>query len=492
MEDPGEGADLWRLMLQHSPIGMAVVAPDGRLLVANRALCEMLGYPVDELTRLGFQELTHADDLDADLALFHRTLAGEIDSYRVRKRYLHADGHVVWGDLSVAVVRDADGQPLHFISQVLDVSEERANEERLGAATAEVERERQTLEAIFDTVNVGLLLIGPDGRYERMNKRHAETMHVPFPRGHEGAAGQLGEVYFLDGRTPMPREDMPSYRATQGEEFDDYTYWVGGDPATRAAYSTSARQVRGPQGERLGAVLAYQEITDLIRAIEVKDEFVASVSHELRTPLTSVLGHLELLCESDELPEGAAAQLRVVQRNALRLQGLLADLLLIGQVADGTLELHVGPTDVASIVREAAEAARVFAHRAGIALSTDVPDQLPVRGDGQRLRQVVDNLLSNAIKYSRHGDSASVTAARDGDRVVIAVADTGMGIAPDELDHVFGRFFRGGEALEQQITGTGLGLSIVGSIVAAHGGTVTAESEQGRGTTFRVTLPART
>lgn len=491
MGGPAEAEDLWRLMLQHSPIGMAVVGLDGRLLLVNLALCQMLGCSADELTRRGVQEITHPDDLDADLAQVHRTLAGEIDSFRLRKRYLHAEGHVVWGDLSVALVRHTDGEPRHFISQILDVTEQRANEERLEAATAEVERERQTLEAIFDTVNVGLLLIGPDGRYERMNRRHAETMHLPFPGGHEGEAGQVGEVYCLDGRTPMPREDMPSYRATQGEEFDDYTYWVGGDPASRAAYSTSARQVRGPHGERLGAVLAYQEITDLIRAIEVKDEFVASVSHELRTPLTSMLGHLEMLCEREELPAEPAAQLRVVQRNALRLQALLADLLLIGQVADGTLELRMGATDVATLVREAVEAAHVTAQRAGITITVDVPDRLPAHADAQRLRQVIDNLVSNAIKYSRSGDRATVTAGRDGDQVVVEVADTGIGIAPDEIDHVFGRFFRGGEAIEQQITGTGLGLSIVGSIVAAHDGTVTAESEQGRGTTFRVTLPAR-
>lgn len=491
MDGPVDSEDLWRLMLQHSPIGMTVVALDGRLLLVNRALCEMLGYAEDELTRRGFQELTHAEDLDADLALLQRTLAGEIDSYRIRKRYLHAEGRIVWGDLSVALVRDAFGEPRHFISQILDVTEQRANEERLEAATAEVERERQTLEAIFDTVNVGLLLIGPDGRYERMNKRHAETMHLPFPAGHDGTAGQLGEVYFLDGRTPMPREAMPSYRATQGEEFDDYTYWVGGDPATRAAYSTSARQVRGPHGERLGAVLAYQEITDLIRAIEVKDEFVASVSHELRTPLTSMLGYLELLSEADDLPAPAVAQLRVVQRNAMRLQALLADLLLIGQVADGTLELRTEATDITTLVHEAVETVSASARRAGIWLGVDVPAQLPIHADGQRLRQVVDNLLSNAVKYSRRGDAASVRAWAEGGQVVIEVSDTGIGIAPDEIDHVFGRFFRGGEAIEQQITGTGLGLSIVGSIVAAHEGTVTATSEQGRGTTFRVTLPAR-
>lgn len=474
--------DLWQLMMEHSPIGMTIVAPDGRLLAVNRALCEMLGYDEEELTRRGFQELTHPDDLDADLALFNAALAGEIESFRLRKRYVHADGHLVWGDLSAALVRKRTGEPLHFVSQILDVTEQRLHEERLEAANAE-------MEAIFEAVNVGLLLIGPDGHYERMNRRHAETLRLPFPEGHAGEAGQLGEVYFPDGRTRMRREDMPSYRATQGEEFDDYTYWVGADPASRAAFSTSSRQVRGPQGERIGAALAYQEITDLMRAIQVKDEFVASVSHELRTPLTSVLGHLELLSERDDLTEEVAYRLDVVRRNAVRLQALLTDLLLIGQVVDGTFELDLAPVDLACVLAEAVEAAREPADRTGITIHADVPEELPALADEQRVRQVLDNLLSNAVKYSRPGGSVTVRLGAVADHVVIEVTDTGIGIASDEVEHVFGRFFRGGEAVAQQVQGTGLGLSIVASIVAAHGGTVTAESELGRGSTFRVVLP---
>ena len=108
-------------------------------------------------------------------------------------------GHVVWGDLSVALVRGQDGRPLHFIAQILDVTEQREHEERLEAASAEIEREHQTLEAIFETVSVGLLLIGSDGRYERMNRRHREAMTPAFPDGHVGEAGQLG-ARVLPGR----------------------------------------------------------------------------------------------------------------------------------------------------------------------------------------------------------------------------------------------------------------------------------------------------
>jgi PAS domain S-box-containing protein len=138
MHGPSDSADLWRLTLQHSPIGMALVGLNGRLLMVNRALCDMLGYDAETLSQRGFQELTHAEDLDADLELFDRAVAGTLDSYRMRKRYLHADGHVVWGDLSVALVRGPDGCPLHFISLFLVVSELKHHVERLKAANAEI------------------------------------------------------------------------------------------------------------------------------------------------------------------------------------------------------------------------------------------------------------------------------------------------------------------------------------------------------------------
>ncbi|MCD4533323.1 ATP-binding protein [Nocardioides sp. cx-169] len=489
MTESSGSSDLWNLTLQHSPIGMALVAPDGRLLMANPALAGMLGYDVDELTSRGFQEITHPEDLAADLGLVARTLEGEIDSFRLRKRYLHAQGQVIWGDLSAALVRSRDGTPLHFISQILDVTDQHQQEERLRRANADLERERQALEAIFETVGVGLLLIGPDGRYERMNRRHEETMRLPFPDGHDGHAGQLGHVYGLDGTTPLTKEEMPSQRAAMGEEFDDYAYWAGEDPLTRTAFSTSARQLRSASGQRLGAALAYQDITDLMRAIQVKDQFVASVSHELRTPLTSVLGYLEILGSRNDLPAQVVRQLRVVQRNALRLEALVTDLLHVGQADEGSLPLRRGPADLASLTRHAVEAVAAVAEEAGVSLEVDVPDRLDTVVDEQRMRQVVDNLLSNAVKYTLRDGSVTVALSEDDGTVRLTVSDTGIGIARDEVDQVFDRFFRGHEARDRHIPGTGLGLDIVSSIVAAHDGEVTLESRLGTGSTFRVSLP---
>jgi two-component system, OmpR family, phosphate regulon sensor histidine kinase PhoR len=487
MDELGDG--LLRLAMMHSPVGMMLVSPDGRMLAVNDAVCAMLDRDHDELLQSRWQDVTHPDDLAIDADLTASVLAGERSSYRLSKRYLRKDGELVWGDLSVALVRDDDGTPLYFVSQILDVTEQRRADQLIADANAVIDKQTRAAAAIFDAVDVGLVLIDKSGRYEQVNRRHLDFMALAYPEGHHGMAGQTGEVYEADGETLMARQDLPSYRATAGEEFDDVRAWVGSDPATRRALSVSARSTRNPDGTLAGAALAYKDVTEFMRALSVKDEFVASVSHELRTPLTSVLGHLELLGERDDLTEEVAAQLRVVQRNAARLQALLSDLLLIGQIADGTLELQSAALDLTTVVEDAVEAVRVVADQSGVMIRTEAPETLPVVADGRRLRQVLDNLLSNAIKYGRAGGSVTVALRRVGDGVELDVADTGMGIADDEREHVFGRFFRGGEAVRQHLPGTGLGLSIVASIVAAHGGTVTVESELGQGSTFRVALP---
>ena len=141
---------------------------------------------------------------------------------------------------------------------------------------------------------------------------------------------------------------------------------------------------------------------------------------------------------------------------------------------------------------EAVQDLRMSAEPLGRLVEVDAPDPVVALVDEQQIRQVLNNLTSNAVKYSGRGDTVTVRLRESEDGAQLEVSDTGIGIAPDEVDQVFGRFFRGRVALQEQIPGTGLGLDIVSSIVAAHGGAVTLESVLGRGSTFRVTLPSAT
>jgi signal transduction histidine kinase len=282
---------------------------------------------------------------------------------------------------------------------------------------------------------------------------------------------------------------MPTYRAAQGEEFDDQLIWVGSDPLTRRALAVSSRVVRDDDGRFAGAALAYKDVTDFMRALEVKEEFVASVSHELRTPLTSIHGFTSLVLERDDLPEEVRHHLGVVERNVDRLDRLVADLLQTAQVERGLVHLERERTDIAAIVRQSLEAIRPSVAAQGLTLATRVPEHLVAMVDPQRFAQVVDNLLSNAVKYTPAGGRVEVVLSVADERVDLVVVDTGIGIGARDRNHVFSRFFRTRQASQQSVQGIGLGLSITKAIVESHGGRIEVESEEGRGSTFRVRLP---
>lgn len=364
-----------------------------------------------------------------------------------------------------------------------------AGRRELAEALETIESERRFSDAILDTVDVGLVLLAADGGYRGINRRHEDFLTLAFPDGHDGHSGQLGHVYDADGSAPLTREQMPTYRASQGEEYDDVRMWVGGDPLTRRALSVSARRVRSDNGDFAGAALAYTDVTEFMRLLRIKDEFVASVSHELRTPLTSIVGYVNILLERDDLPPDVISHLEVVSRNTDRLNRLVADLLHTAKAAAGPMHVVRTETDLAAIVRESVQAAEPMALRDQIGLQVAAPESLMVMVDRQRMAQVVDNLVSNAIKYSLTGGLVQVSLGVDADKVELCVIDGGIGISGADRDRLFNRFFRSRQAEEKSIQGVGLGLSITKSIVESHGGRIEVESELGEGSVFRVRLP---
>jgi signal transduction histidine kinase len=229
-------------------------------------------------------------------------------------------------------------------------------------------------------------------------------------------------------------------------------------------------------------------VSELEAAQAVKDEFLSLVSHELRTPLTSICGYTELLKE-EQLPDDQRDYLNVIDRNSARLLGLVEDLLVMAQIQSGGLPLELGEVILNDLIARSGEAARPFAASKEIALEIDAEPDIAAEGDAVRLSQVIDNLVSNAIKYTPNGGGVSITMTRSNETATIAVSDTGIGIPTDEQDQVFGRFFRTTNARVSGIEGTGLGLAITRGIVEAHGGTISFDSIEGAGSTFRITLP---
>ncbi len=249
-----------------------------------------------------------------------------------------------------------------------------------------------------------------------------------------------------------------------------------------------AERVARAEAESVRRQLAEQN-EQLREADRLKDEFVALISHDLRTPLTSIMGYLELTLEDGELSKRQSGYLEIVDRNAKRLLALVNDLLFVARLEAGELDLHPSKLDLAAVVRQTVSEAEPRAAASGITLTCEAEPVPPVSADRGRIFQLLDNLVSNAIKFTPEGGDVRVSVAQANGAVRLEVADTGIGVDADEQRRLFERFFRASTAAERQIPGTGLGLYIARAIVEAHGGSISVESEPGRGTSFRIDMP---
>ena len=228
----------------------------------------------------------------------------------------------------------------------------------------------------------------------------------------------------------------------------------------------------------------------LLELDRLKDEFISLVSHELRTPLTSIRGYVELLQEDGRLTEEQERYVGVVDRNSARLLDLVSDLLFLAQVDAGKLAFELQPVELDIVVAECVEASQPAATAKDIELVSSTQRlPAPLQGDPARLAQVLDNLVSNALKFTPAGGRVEVRLSAADGVALIEVEDTGLGLAEDEREQLFERFFRSSRAAENAIPGTGLGLAIAKTIVERHGGRIQLESTIDVGTTVRVELP---
>ena len=298
-------------------------------------------------------------------------------------------------------------------------------------------------------------------------------------------AGLTGAALLFSGliasmRRPLEELVEASERLASGDL--EARVKVGGLSET-AALGSAFNEMAGELQRRAG------ERDQLDR---MKDEFVLTASHELRSPLTSVQGFAELLMlERDKLSAKQAETVEVILDNTRHLVRLLNDLLDLARSDAGRLVIKPVPTEVAPLVDDAVRTMRSQTEARQQSLSQEIaPGMPPIEVDRDRIRQVLVNLLTNAHEYSPEGASIEVTAGLRGAEVEISVSDDGPGMPEDQLDHIFDRFTRGDAGLTQHVGGTGLGLAISKSLIELHGGTIEAEAALGRGSTFRIRLPA--
>ena len=350
---------------------------------------------------------------------------------------------------------------------------------------AEVQDREITLNAVLDTVDASIVLFDPRGGVILTNASgRALSEHAGGSL--DDMAGGLPLLWMMDGVT-KPSIDI-IVRAEKGQDGGaSLNTFLVGPPANQRAVRVRSRQVLRPSGELLGSVVISHDVTDLVDAVHVRDEFLMSVSHELRTPLTSIIGYLELIDDSvDSQALGFNAELAIVQRNAARLLGLITDLMA---TAEERVALVRRPVDLAQLLSQAVETAGPNAVSSQVVIRGGPFAPLVAEIDRGRIAQVFDNVLSNAVKYTPSGGSVHVSLTTVDDGALVSVTDTGVGMSLRDQHQIFTRFFRADTARRGAIPGVGVGLSIVKTYVEAHNGTVSVSSVLGEGTTMTVWLP---
>jgi len=294
-------------------------------------------------------------------------------------------------------------------------------------------------------------------------------------------------------------------RLRAGERIEHYETIRVRKDGTRIAISLTVSPIKGPNGDIIGASKIARDITEQRQARKeldeayrqaeessrLKEEFLATISHELRTPLSAILGWARMLRLGQLSKENAAKALDTIERNARAQAQLIDDLLDVSRIVTGKLRMDVRPSDPNSFIDAAVEAVRPAAEAKGVRVQKVIDTGLiSIPGDPVRLQQVIWNLLSNAIKFTPRGGRVQIRSERVNSHLEIVVSDTGQGISPDFLPHVFDRFRQADQKASRQHGGMGLGLAIVRHLVELHGGNVSATSQgEGQGATFTVRLP---
>jgi PAS domain S-box-containing protein len=518
----------------------AILAKDlnGIIQSCNAAAERLFGYTAAELVGQSVRMLIPPERQAEEDEILTRLRRGErIEHFETVR--LTKDGRRVDIALTISPVRDDRGQIVGASKIARDITAlKRAETERI--------RLLQENAAVMETLNnVGALVASDLDRgkiVQAVTDAATELTGAEFGAFFYNVTDQRGESYTLYtisgvpeekfSKFPMPRNTLvfgPTFKGAGIVRSDDITKdsryghnapYYGMPPGHLPVRSYLAVPVKGRAGDVIGGLFfGHSEVgrfqaqherlavgvaswasvalenarlyTSVQEAGRIKDEFLASLSHELRTPLNAILGYARMLRSGIIAPEKKDKAIDTIERNATSLNQIVEDVLDVSRIVSGKIRLNVQPVDFPDIVRHAVDGIAPAADAKGVRMETVVdPEAAPISGDPERLQQVLWNLLSNAVKFTNRGGRVQIRLERVDSHVELTVSDTGIGIAPEFLPHVFERFRQADAGTARERGGLGLGLSIAQQLTELHGGRIEVSSAGiGHGAMFVVKLP---
>jgi len=534
----------FRRIVETAQEGIWQIDAEARTVYANQHLADMLGYAPEELLGRSAADLVPEEDLARVREAWPRRRGGRSEPDELRFR--HKDGHLVWLRAAATPVLE-EGRYAGAFAMLTDVTDQRASEEALRASEARKATQLAVTQIVAEATDLddGLRRIleaagrGLDwccGALWRVDREANLLRCSEFWSDGRRAISEFEQATRKGGLSPgvgLPGRVWTSLEGAWIADLEQDTNFprkaAGRAAGLRSAFAfpvTFAREclgvleffseiVRPPDpelmasflgvGSQVGQFIERMRIAgerqvllereqaarrDAEAANRAKDEFLATLSHELRTPLNAIVGWAHLL-KTGQLDEAQTARaVEVIDRNAKSQSQIVADVLDVSRIVMGKLRLEVRPIDLRTVVEEALDTLRPAAAAKDIQLQTTIEAAGRVSGDPDRLQQVIWNLVSNAIKFTPNGGRVRVAVRRSGGQAEVVVEDSGVGIHPEFLPHVFERFRQSDSSSTRAHGGLGLGLALVRHLVELHGGTVAARSEgEGKGASFTVRLP---
>ncbi|UII32875.1 PAS domain S-box protein [Fulvivirga ulvae] len=477
----------FRGAFEYSAIGMALVAPDGKWLKVNKRLCEILGYSENALLTKTFQDITHPDDLNADLIQLKQMLTGEIESYKMEKRYFHKTGQIVWVLLSVSLVKDIHGNPLHFVSQIEDITEKKASEEKLKQVNDRLLLATKAAKmGIWDYDIINNELIWDDQMLELYGIKKEK-----FSGAYES---WLDRLYPDD----FKRTDEYVKLAIAGKREFNTEFRIRWPDNTIRNIRGLALVQRDNNGNAVRMVGTNWDITEQKKSEEAlrkmatleskskeMEQFAYITSHDLREPLLTIKHYAELLLDeyAENMDDEASMFTKSVYNGANRMEKLIQGLLDYSRLSKPKSLKKVNVSEVLDEVKSDLNSLIVNT-RASIN-STNLPIILAYPLE---LKLLFQNLIQNAVKFRKENSKPNieVKSKKLEGGWQFSITDNGIGIDDRDKERVFVMFRKAHR--NNQYEGTGIGLALAKKIVETHHGDIWLESTVGEGSTFHFTV----
>ena len=469
-----------------------------KIIMCNPAVTTLFGYTSEEAIGQEYQMLWGNNILSLSIVL------NKIDTLKSYEMvYLKKNSENFIGDTINTIVKDANGKPIGLLGIIRDITSRKRYEEEIA-----ILNHQKTL--ILQSAGEGIYGVNREGKTTFINPVAAKMLGYEQQELLGQSMHSLLHHSKADG-SPYPLEDCPIYKSLKDGTIHHITnevFWRKNGSNFPVEYVSTPIQ---EQGEIVGAVITFKDITERQAIEQIKNEFIAVVSHELRTPLTAIHGALHLLSTGlvDANSEKGRRVIAIAEENSDRLVRIVNDILDLERLQSGKMGLLKQPCNAANLVLKAIDSIQEMANNAGITLLVS-SQSIQLNADSDRIIQVLTNLLSNAIKFSPQGATVWLTVEQESGvgagfsnhpetktnnltkpapAVVFKVKDQGRGIPAEKIDTIFERFHQVDASDSRKQGGTGLGLAICRSIVQQHGGEIWVESVVGEGSSFYFTLP---